>query len=52
MPAILVKEYSQIKTVLALMCEREMKKGIEANEVLAFKYHYLGFILSEIHKNV
>lgn len=27
-----------------------MKKGPECNEVLAFKFHYLGYILSEIHR--
>lgn len=52
MPKILLKEYSQVKKVLELMSEREMKKGSECNEVLSFKFHYLGFILSEIHKSM
>lgn len=50
MPMILIEEYSQVKKVLELMSEREMKKGAESNEVLSFKFHYLGFILSEIQK--
>ncbi|XKL68525.1 hypothetical protein PGB90_004016 [Kerria lacca] len=50
MPNILLKEYVQVKKVLELMCEREMKKGAESNEVLSFKFHYLGYILSEIYK--
>lgn len=50
MPQILLKEYTQVKKALELMSEREMKKGPECNEVLAFKFHYLGYILSEIHR--
>lgn len=50
MPQILLKEYTQVKKVLDLMSEREMKKGTECNEVLAFKFHFLGYILSEIHR--
>lgn len=40
----------EIKQVLDSMCTREMKKGAETNEVMAFKYHYLCFIVSEIAK--
>ncbi|XP_060527584.1 ankyrin repeat and MYND domain-containing protein 2 [Cylas formicarius] len=38
----------EIKKVLELMCEREMKKGSETNEVMSFKFHYLAYILKEI----
>ncbi len=50
MPDILIKEYSQVKKVLELMCEKEMKKGTESNEVLAFKFHYLAYMLNEVRK--
>lgn len=37
-----------ISKVLALLCKREMSRGSETNEVMAFKYHYLSFIFREI----
>lgn len=39
-----------IKKVLELMTEREMRKTTEINEIMAFKYHYLGWIVGEIIK--
>lgn len=39
-----------VKKVLELMVEREMRKSGEANEIMAFKYHYLGWIVGEIIK--
>ncbi|KAG8222273.1 hypothetical protein J437_LFUL001471 [Ladona fulva] len=36
--------------VLDLMCEKEMKRGQETNEVLSFKFHYLSFIIAAIEK--
>lgn len=39
-----------IKKVLDLMSEKEMKKQGDINEIMAFKYHYLGWIVGEIHK--
>lgn len=39
-----------IKKVLELMTEREMRRSVEANEIMAFKYHYLGWIVGEIIK--
>jgi hypothetical protein len=30
------------------MSEREMKRGIETNEVMAFKFHYLAFVVAEV----
>ncbi|KAK9889793.1 hypothetical protein WA026_007170 [Henosepilachna vigintioctopunctata] len=41
---------SEIHTVLNSMRDREMKKGSEINEVMAFKYHYLSCIVGEIIK--
>ncbi|XP_050304527.1 ankyrin repeat and MYND domain-containing protein 2 [Anthonomus grandis grandis] len=40
----------EVKKVLELMCEKEMKKGQETNEVMAFKFHYLGYIVGEVLK--
>lgn len=40
----------QLKKVLELMAEREMQRTNEMNEIMAFKYHYLGWIVNEIHK--
>lgn len=40
----------KVKKVLDLMTEREFKKRKETNEIMAFKYHYLGWIVNEIIK--
>lgn len=32
----------ELKKVLELMSEREMQRNNEVNEIMAFKYHYLG----------
>ncbi|XP_025206493.1 ankyrin repeat and MYND domain-containing protein 2 isoform X1 [Melanaphis sacchari] len=40
----------KIYKVLNLMCEREINKQLETNEVMAFKFHYLASILIEIAK--
>lgn len=45
---IVSEHYKTIKKVLALMTEREMQRQKEINEVMAFKYHYLGWIVNEI----
>lgn len=37
-----------IKKVLDLMRDREMQKRNEINEIMTFKYHYLGWIVGEI----
>lgn len=39
-----------VKKVLELMTEREVKKRNEINEIMAFKYHYLGYMIGEIIK--
>lgn len=41
---------NEIKGVLETMVMQEMKRGSETNEVMAFKYHYLSYIVSEIAK--
>lgn len=38
------------KKVLDLMTEREFKRRNETNEIMAFKFHYLGWIVSEVIK--
>jgi hypothetical protein len=40
----------KVKKVLDLMTEREFSRRNETNEVMAFKFHYLGWIISEIIK--
>lgn len=39
-----------VKKVLELMTEREVQKRGEINEIMAFKYHYLSYIVGEIIK--
>lgn len=39
-----------IRKVLTLMTDKEMQKHNEINELMAFKYHYLSWIVGEIHK--
>ncbi|KAJ8986004.1 hypothetical protein NQ317_013888 [Molorchus minor] len=40
----------EVEKVLKLMSEREMKRGNETNEVMAFKFHYFGYVVGEIIK--
>ncbi|KAJ8964566.1 hypothetical protein NQ314_004870 [Rhamnusium bicolor] len=40
----------EVKKVLELMSEKEMKRGAETNEVMSFKFHYLSYIIGEIVK--
>lgn len=39
-----------VKKVLELMTEREVKKRNEINEIMAFKYHYLSYMVGEVIK--
>lgn len=39
----------EIKKVLELMSEKEIKRP-ETNEVMSFKFHYLGYIVGEVSK--
>ncbi|CAO1307752.1 unnamed protein product [Diamesa tonsa] len=45
---ILTCHFATIRKVLEMMTEREMKRSNEVNELMAFKYHYLGWIVKEI----
>lgn len=40
----------QLRKVLEMMVEREMQRRNDINEIMAFKYHYLGWIVNEIIK--
>lgn len=42
--------FTTVQKVLDLMTEREMKKSKDVNELMAFKYHYLSWIVKEIIK--
>ncbi|XP_050074788.1 ankyrin repeat and MYND domain-containing protein 2 [Anopheles maculipalpis] len=44
-------DMENLRTVLTEMMEYEMKRRGEVNEVMAFKYHYLGYIMGEIVKH-
>lgn len=45
---IISENYAAIKKVLDLMSEKEMKRKSETNEIMAFKYHYLAWMVKEI----
>ncbi|CAH0604904.1 unnamed protein product [Chrysodeixis includens] len=47
-PSLLDNAEKVIKT-LELLCKKEMTRGGDTNEVMAFKYHYLAYVLREIH---
>lgn len=44
----LLKYLPGLRKALELMCEKEMKKPTDVNELMAFKYHYLRWIISEL----
>lgn len=44
----LTDHLKQVKKVLDLMTEKEMHKTYDINELMAFKYHYLSWIIKEI----
>lgn len=46
----LLEHLGEVRNVLELMCKHEMKRGSETNEVMAFKYHYLSYIVAEMAK--
>lgn len=46
----LSEHFKIVQKVLELMTEREVKKRNEINEIMAFKYHYLGYMVGEIIK--
>ena len=41
----------QVQKVLEVMRHREMTRGAETNEVIAFKYHYLSCVVAEVIKS-
>lgn len=45
---IISENYAAMKKVLDIMSEKEMKRKSETNEVMAFKYHYLAWMIKEI----
>uniref|UniRef100_A0A1Q3F3H9 Putative mynd zn-finger and ankyrin repeat protein n=1 Tax=Culex tarsalis TaxID=7177 RepID=A0A1Q3F3H9_CULTA len=47
---LFVEDLKRLKKVLDEMMEREMKRRTEVNEVMAFKFHYLGYFVNEIAK--
>ncbi|CAH4037195.1 ankyrin repeat and MYND domain-containing protein 2 [Pieris brassicae] len=44
----LLDNAEKVSKVLEMLCKKEMTRGSETNEVMAFKYHYLAYILREI----
>ncbi|XP_033243598.1 ankyrin repeat and MYND domain-containing protein 2-like [Drosophila miranda] len=44
----LLRILSNLRKTLALMCEKEMQKTHDMNELLAFKFHYQGWIVAEL----
>lgn len=44
----LMEHLSCVKKVLEMMSEKEMKRGMETNEVMSFKLHYFSCIVAEI----
>jgi ankyrin repeat and MYND domain-containing protein 2 len=45
---VIVQNCKQMKQVLTLMSEREMKRGASTNEVLSFKFHWLATLLEDV----
>ncbi|ALC43723.1 CG8003 [Drosophila busckii] len=43
-----LKILPNLRKALVLMCEKEMQKTHDINELLAFKYHYQGWIVGEL----
>lgn len=44
----LLKHLDKLRKILELMCEKEMQKTCDINELMAFKFHYLRWIISEL----
>lgn len=45
----LLDNAAKVSKVLEMLCKREMSRGSETNEVMAFKYHYFSFMVNEIN---
>ncbi|XP_045445891.1 ankyrin repeat and MYND domain-containing protein 2 [Melitaea cinxia] len=48
MPALL-ENAEKVSKVLDMLCKKEMTRGSDTNEVMAFKYHYLAYIIKELN---
>lgn len=46
---LLLDNADKVSKVLELLSKKEMTRGTETNEVMSFKYHYLAYIIREIH---
>jgi len=46
----LMEHLDEVSNVLELMCKKEMNRGSETNEVMAFKFHYLSSVVAEVAK--
>lgn len=46
----LIAHIPQVRKVLTLLSEKQMKNGPETNEIMAFKLHYLSFVIGEVQK--
>lgn len=46
----MIENAEKVKNVLELMSEKEMKKGLETNEIMSFKFFYLSKIIEKIIK--
>lgn len=45
----LLENADKLSRVLEALCKKEMTRGSDTNEVMAFKYHYFSYILRELH---
>lgn len=46
----LIEDLEKVKRVLELMSDKEMRRNAETNEVMAFKLHFLSYIVGEVSK--
>ncbi|XP_042886415.1 ankyrin repeat and MYND domain-containing protein 2-like [Penaeus japonicus] len=49
---VIRKHISSVYKVLDLMCEKESKRQEGVNEVICIKFHYLGYILKTLEKEI
>nr|CAG4643208.1 EOG090X06BA [Ilyocryptus agilis] len=49
---LLYDNIGKVAEVLQLLCDGQMKRGREANEILALKYHYLAYLVSTLAKEL
>lgn len=45
----LLDNADKVSKVLESLCKKEMTRGSDTNEVMAFKYHYLSYVVKELH---